>query len=518
MKLTIDELMKNLREREKKVKAGGGEKRVQAQHEKGKLTARERIALLLDKDSFVELDILVEHRCSNFGMDKVEAPGEGVVTGYGTINERLIYVFAQDFTVIGGSLGEMHAKKICKVMDMAMKMGAPCIGINDSGGARIQEGVDSLSGYGQLFYRNTIASGVIPQISIIVGPAAGGAVYSPAIMDFVFMVKNVGIMHITGPDVIKAVTGEVVTSEKLGGAMTHNRKSGVAHFAAENEEEVYQMVRKMMGYLPSNNMETPPTVECKDDPNRMEEALLNIVPTDPNKPYEMKDVIRHIVDEGDFFESHPYFATNMLTGFARLNGQSIGIIANQPKVLAGCLDIDASDKAARFIRFCDAFNIPILTLVDVPGFLPGTAQEYGGVIRHGAKLLYAYSEATVPKITLIVRKSYGGAYLAMCSRDLRADQVIAWPTAEIAVMGSQGAANIIFRKEIAKADDPEKVRQEKIDEFQLKFSNPYEAAKRGYVDMVIDPRETRPRIITTFEMLSTKRESRPAKKHGNFPV
>ncbi len=518
MKLSIDELMKNLREREEKVKAAGGEKRIQAQHKKGKLTARERIDLLLDKDSFVELDMLVEHRCSNFGMDKVEAPGEGVVTGYGTINERLIYVFAQDFTVIGGSLGEMHAKKICKVLDMAMKMGAPCIGINDSGGARIQEGVDSLSGYGQLFYRNTIASGVIPQISIIVGPAAGGAVYSPAIMDFVFMVKNIGIMHITGPDVIKAVTGEVVTSEKLGGAMTHNRKSGVAHFAAENEEEVYQMVRKMMSFLPSNNMETPPSIECKDDPNRMEEALLNIVPTDPNKPYEMKDVIRYIVDEGDFFESHPYFATNMLTGFARLNGQSIGIIANQPKILAGCLDIDASDKAARFIRFCDAFNIPILTFVDVPGFLPGTAQEYGGIIRHGAKLLYAYSEATVPKITLIVRKSYGGAYLAMCSRDLGADQVIAWPTAEIAVMGSQGAANIIFRKEIAKADNPEKVRQEKIDEFQLKFSNPYEAAKRGYVDMVIDPRETRPRLITTFEMLSTKRETRPAKKHGNFPV
>ncbi|PKP55520.1 methylmalonyl-CoA carboxyltransferase [Candidatus Atribacteria bacterium HGW-Atribacteria-1] len=516
--MSINDLIKTLREKEEKVKAGGGEKRVKAQHEKGKLTARERIDLLLDKDSFVELDLLVEHRCNNFGMDKVEAPGEGVVTGYGTIDGRLIYVFAQDFTVIGGSLGEMHAKKICKVLDMAMKMGAPCIGINDSGGARIQEGVDSLSGYGQLFYRNTIASGVIPQISIIVGPAAGGAVYSPAIMDFVFMVKNVGIMHITGPDVIRAVTGEVVTSEKLGGAMTHNRKSGVAHFAAENEEEVYQMVRKMMGYLPSNNMETPPSVECKDDPNRMEEALLNIVPTDPNKPYEMRDIIRYIVDEGDFFESHPYFATNILTGFARLNGQSIGIIANQPKVLAGCLDIDASDKAARFIRFCDAFNIPILTLVDVPGFLPGTAQEYGGIIRHGAKLLYAYSEATVPKVTLIVRKSYGGAYLAMCSRDLRADQVIAWPTAEIAVMGSQGAANIIFRKEIAKADNPEKVRQEKIDEFQQKFSNPYEAAKRGYVDMVIDPRETRPRLITTFEMLSTKKESRPAKKHGNFPV
>lgn len=518
MGFLINDLIKTLREKEEKVKAGGGEKRVQAQHEKGKLTARERVALLLDKDSFVELDMFVEHRCINFGMDKVEAPGEGVVTGYGTIDGRLVFVFAQDFTVIGGSLGEMHSKKICKVMDMAMKMGAPCIGINDSGGARIQEGVDSLSGYGQIFYRNTIASGVIPQISVIVGPAAGGAVYSPAIMDFVFMVRNIGIMHITGPEVIKAVTGEVVTSEQLGGAMTHNRKSGVAHFAAENEEVVYQMVRKLMNYLPSNNMENPPQTECKDDPNRIEEALLNIVPTDPNKPYDMKEVIRYIVDEGDFFEVHQYFATNIITGFARLNGQSIGIIANQPKILAGCLDIDASDKAARFIRFCDAFNIPILTFVDVPGFLPGTTQEYGGIIRHGAKLLYAYSEATVPKITLITRKSYGGAYLAMCSRDLRADQVIAWPTAEIAVMGSQGAANIIFRKEIAKAEDPEKVRREKIEEFRQKFSNPYEAAKRGYVDMVIDPRETRPRLITTLEMLSTKRESRPAKKHGNFPV
>jgi len=518
MKASIDELMKGLKEREDKVKAGGGEKRIKSQHDKGKLTARERINLLLDADSFVELDLLVEHRCSNFGMEKIEAPGEGVVTGYGTINGRLTYVFAQDFTVIGGSLGEMHAKKICKVMDMAMKMGAPCIGINDSGGARIQEGVDSLSGYGQLFYRNTIASGVIPQISIIVGPAAGGAVYSPAIMDFVFMVKKIGIMHITGPAVIKAVTGEVVTSEQLGGAMTHNKKSGVAHFAAENEEEVYQMVRKMMGYLPSNNMEEAPSVECQDDCNRREEALLNIVPTDPNKPYEMKDVIKYIIDGGDFFESQPYYAMNMITGFARLNGKSIGIIANQPKILAGCLDINASDKAARFVRFCDAFNIPILTLVDVPGFLPGTAQEYGGIIRHGAKLLYAYSEATVPKITLVTRKSYGGAYLAMCAKDLRADQVIAWPTAEIAVMGSQGAANIIFRKEIAKADNPEKVRQEKIDEFQQKFSNPYEAAKRGYVDMVIDPRETRPCLITTLEMLSTKRENRPAKKHGNFPV
>jgi acetyl-CoA carboxylase carboxyltransferase component len=518
MEVSINDLMKNLREKEEKAKAGGGEKRIKAQHEKGKLTARERVGFLLDKDSFVEQDLLVEHRCINFDMDKLEAPGEGVVTGYGTIDGRLVYVFAQDFTVMGGSLGEMHAKKICKIMDMAMKMGAPCIGINDSGGARIQEGVDSLSGYGQIFYRNTIASGVIPQISIIVGPAAGGAVYSPAIMDFVFMVKNIGIMHITGPEVIKAVTGEVVSSEQLGGAMTHNIKSGVAHFAAENEEEVYQMVRKLISFIPSNNIENPPIVESKDDPNRMEEALLNIVPVDPNKPYEMKDVIKYIVDEGDFFESQSYFATNIITGFARLNGYSIGIIANQPKILAGCLDINASDKASRFIRFCDAFNIPILNFVDVPGFLPGTAQEYGGIIRHGAKLLYAYSEATVPKITLIVRKAYGGAYLAMCSRDLRADQVIAWPTAEIAVMGSQGAANIIFKKEIMKAENPEKVRQEKIEEFKQKFSNPYEAAKRGYVDMVIDPRETRPRLITTLEMLSTKRESRPAKKHGNFPV
>ncbi|PIU25528.1 MAG: methylmalonyl-CoA carboxyltransferase, partial [Candidatus Infernicultor aquiphilus] len=365
---------------------------------------------------------------------------------------------------------------------------------------------------------NTIASGVIPQISIIVGPAAGGAVYSPAIMDFVFMVKNIGIMHITGPEVIKAVTGEVVSSEQLGGAMTHNVKSGVAHFAAENEAEVYQMVRKLTSFIPSNNVEDPPIVESKDDLNRKEEILLNIVPLDPNKPYEMKEVIKYIVDEGDFFESQSYFATNIITGFARLNGHSIGIIANQPKVLAGCLDINASDKASRFIRFCDAFNIPILTFVDVPGFLPGTAQEYGGIIRHGAKLLYAYSEATVPKITLIIRKSYGGAYLAMCSRDLGADQVIAWPTAEIAVMGSQGAANIIFKKEIMKAENPEKVREEKIEEFKQKFSNPYEAAKRGYVDMVIDPRETRPRLITILEMLSTKRESRPAKKHGNFPV
>jgi len=518
MEHSINDLMEKLHEKTKKVLAGGGEKRIKAQHEKGKLTARERIDLLLDKDSFNELDIFVEHRCNNFGMEGKEVPGEGVVTGYGTINGRLVYVFSQDFTVIGGSLGEMHAKKICKVMDMAMKMGAPIIGINDSGGARIQEGVDSMSGYGQIFYRNTRASGVIPQISVIVGPAAGGAVYSPAIMDFIFMVKKIGVMHITGPNVIKAVTGENITSEKLGGAMTHNQKSGVAHFAAENEQEVFQSVREMIDYLPSNNMENSPIFDTQDDPNRMEEKLLNIVPTDPNKPYEMKDVIRYIVDNGKFFESQKYYARNIITCFARLKGQSIGIIANQPKVLAGCLDIDASDKAARFVRFCDAFNIPILTLVDVPGFLPGSAQEYGGIIRHGAKLLYAYSEATVPKVTVITRKSYGGAYLAMCGKDLGADQLIAWPTAEIAVMGSQGAANIIFRKEIEKSEDPEKCRQEKIEEYRERFSNPYAAASRGYVDMVIDPRETRPRLITIFEMLSTKRESLPGKKHGNLPV
>ncbi len=518
MEQTINELMETLQKKKEKIIAGGGEKRIKAQHDKGKFTARERIDMLLDEGSFNELDFFVEHRCVNFDMAGKEVPGEGVVTGYGTIDGRLVYVFSQDFTVIGGSLGEMHSKKICKVLDMAMKMGAPVIGINDSGGARIQEGVDSLSGYGQIFYRNTIASGVIPQISIVVGPTAGGAVYSPAIMDFVFMVKKIGIMHITGPSVIKAVTGEDVSPEKLGGAMTHNQKSGVAHFASANEQEVYKSVREMLSYIPSNNMENAPSVCSNDDPNRMEEALLSIVPTDPNKPYEMRDIIKHIVDNGDFFESHEHFARNMLTGFARLNGQSIGIIANQPKVLAGCLDIDASDKAARFIRFCDAFNIPILTLVDVPGFLPGTTQEYGGIIRHGAKMLYAYSEATVPKITVVVRKSYGGAYLAMCSRDLGADQVIAWPTAEIAVMGSQGAANIIFKREIDAAKNPEEYRQQKIDEYQKSFSNPYVAASRGYVDMIIDPRETRPRLITTLEMLSTKRESLPGKKHGNIPL
>jgi len=518
MEQSINDLLKGLKDRTEKAIAGGGKKRIQAQHEKGKLTARERVYLLLDEGSFNELDLLVEHRCTNFDMAGKEVPSDGVITGYGTIDGRLVYVFSQDFTVIGGSLGEMHAKKICKVMDMAMKMGAPIIGINDSGGARIQEGVDSLSGYGEIFYRNTIASGVVPQISIVVGPTAGGAVYSPAIMDFVFMVKKIGIMHITGPSVIKAVTGEDVSSEKLGGAMTHNQKSGVAHFAAENEQEVYHSVRKMVGFIPSNNMENPPVLETQDDPNRMEEALLDIVPVDPNKPYEMKDVIKYIVDDGDFFEAHQHYARNIITGFARLNGQSIGIIANQPKVLAGCLDIDASDKAARFVRFCDAFNISILTLADVPGFLPGTAQEFGGIIRHGAKLLYAYSEATVPKVTVVTRKSYGGAYLAMCSKHQRADQVIAWPTAEIAVMGSQGAANIIFRKEIEEAKNPEKYRQEKIDDYRERFSNPYAAASRGYVDLVIDPRETRPRLITIFEMLSTKRESIPGKKHGNIPV
>lgn len=482
------------------------------------MTARERIAKLLDPDSFVELDAFVRHRCTDFGMDEVEAPGEGVVTGYGTINGRTVYVFAQDFTVMGGSLGEMHARKICKIMDLALKTGVPLIGINDSGGARIQEGVDALSGYGQIFYRNTIASGVIPQISVIMGPCAGGAVYSPALTDFVFMVEGTSYMFITGPEVIKAVTGEEVTPEELGGAMTHNATSGVAHFKARNEEECLEAIRRLLSFLPDNNLQDPPLVETGDDPGRMDESLREIVPPEPNRAYDVRDIITRIVDRGDFMEVQPYYAQNIVIGFARLNGRTIGIVANQPKILAGCLDINASDKAARFIRFCDAFNIPLVNLVDVPGFLPGTAQEYGGIIRHGAKMLYAYSEATVPKLTVILRKSYGGAYLAMCSRDLGADQVFAWPNAEIAVMGPEGAANIIFRKEIKESADPQKTRDERIAEYRERFANPYVAASRGYVDDVIDPAETRVRLIAALEMLVSKRETRPAKKHGNIPV
>ncbi|HHY77135.1 MAG TPA: methylmalonyl-CoA carboxyltransferase [Clostridiales bacterium] len=515
--MSIDKIQELNKKREA-IMQGGGEDRIKKQHASGKMTARERLNLLFDEGSFVEIDAFVKHRCTEFGMQNVETPGEGVVTGYGTVDGRLVFAFAQDFTVAGGSLGEMHAKKICKVMDMALKMGAPLIGINDSGGARIQEGVDALSGYGNIFYRNTIASGVIPQISVIMGPCAGGAVYSPALTDFIFMVDKTSQMFITGPQVIKAVTGEEVTSEELGGAMTHNSVSGVAHFISPDERQCIEDIKRLLSFLPSNNMENAPEYECQDDLNRIEEKLNEIVPDNPNKAYDMKEIITAIVDNGDFMEVQPYYAMNIITGFARLNGKSIGIIANQPKVLAGCLDINASDKAARFIRTCDAFNIPVLNLVDVPGFLPGTNQEYGGIIRHGAKMLYAYSEATVPKVTLIIRKAYGGAYLAMCSRDLGADQVFAWPSAEIAVMGPDGAANIIFKKEIESAENPAAARQEKIQEYKDKFATPYIAASRGYVDDVIEPATTRPRLIAAFEMLESKRETRPAKKHGNLPV
>jgi len=501
-----------------KLSRGGGEKSIEKQHVKGKLTAHERIEKLLDPGSFTEIDKFITHRCVNFGLAEKEAPGDGVVTGYGTIDSRLVYVYAQDFTVLGGSLGEMHAGKICKVLDLAVKMGAPVIGLNDSGGARIQEAIDALSGFGQIFYRNTLASGVIPQFSVIMGPCAGGAVYSPALTDYVFMVKNTSQMFITGPQVIKAVTGEEVSAEELGGAMTHNQRSGVAHFAADSEEECFAQIRKLFSFLPSNNLENPPFVENGDDPERIAEELNEIIPDNANQAYDMLDVITRVVDNGEFFQTMPYFAQNILTGYARINGQVVGIIANQPKVLAGCLDINASDKAARHIRFCDAFNIPLLTFVDVPGYMPGTNQEFGGIIRHGAKLLYAYSEATVPKVTVITRKSYGGAYIGMCSRHLGADQVIAWPTAEIAVMGAEGAANIIFRREIEAADNSVEKRAEKIAEYRERFATPYVAAERGFVDQVIEPRETRPRLANALEMLATKRESRPAKKHGNIPL
>jgi methylmalonyl-CoA decarboxylase subunit alpha len=472
----------------------------------------------MDDSSFVEIDAFMKHRCTEFGMEKEETPAEGVVTGYGTVDGRLVYIYAQDFTVNGGSLGEMHAKKICKVLDLAMKMGAPVVGINDSGGARIQEGVDALSGYGQIFYKNTMASGVIPQISVIMGPCAGGAVYSPALTDFIFMVDKTSQMFITGPQVIKAVTGEEVTAEALGGGMTHNSTSGVAHFLSENETACIAEIKQLLSYLPSNNMETAPVFECQDDINRLVEDLNSIIPESSNKAYDMKDVIRNVVDNGSFYEVQPYYAQNIITGFARLNGSSIGIIANQPKVLAGCLDINASDKAGRFIRTCDAFNVPILNLIDVPGFLPGTTQEYGGIIRHGAKMLYAYSEATVPIVNVITRKAYGGAYLAMCSKDLGADMVFAWPQAEIAVMGPDGAANIIFKRDIESAENPAAARAEKIQDYKERFATPYIAASRGYVDDVIEPSTTRQRLISAFDMLSSKRETRPSKKHGNLPV
>lgn len=512
------EKLSDLQQRRAYVEQGGGDAKAKKQHDAGKLLARERLAKLLDEGSFVEIDAFVKHRGTDFDMPTTDAPGEGVVTGYGTIDGRLVYVYAQDFTVIGGSLGEMHAKKICKVMDMAIKTGAPIIGINDSGGARIQEGIDALSGFGEIFYRNTISSGVIPQISIIMGPCAGGAVYSPALCDFCFMVEKTSKMFITGPQVIKAVTGEDVTAEELGGAQAHASKSGVAHFVSSDEEACFAEVRKLVGFLPSNNLTDSEYLAPTDEINRLSEVLTSIVPDDNNKSYDVKQVIAEIVDNGEFLEVQKEFAQNIVIGFARMNGSTVGIVANQPKVKAGSLDVDSSDKAARFVRFCDSFNIPIITFTDVPGYLPGADQEFNGIIRHGAKLLYAYSEATVPKINVIMRKAYGGAYIAMSSKHLGADMVFAWPTAEIAVMGPDGAANIIFKNDIANADDPVATRQQMIEEYKDKFANPYIAASRGYVDDVIEPDSTRPRLISALEVLASKRDTRPAKKHGNIPV
>lgn len=510
--------LQQLHDLKSKSKLGGGEKRIEAQHKKGKLTARERLDVLLDKNSFQEIDALVEHRSHDFGLEKEQYLGDGVVTGTGTIDGRLVFVFSQDFTVFGGSLSEAHAEKICKIMDMALKVGAPIIGLNDSGGARIQEGVVSLGGYADIFLRNTLASGVVPQISAVMGPCAGGAVYSPAITDFIFMVKNTSYMFVTGPNVVKTVTHEDVSFEDLGGAITHATKSGVAHFASENEVECLKGIRKLFSFIPSNNMDDPPLYECKDDVNRNDEKLNTLIPENPNKPYDMKEFIKIVVDDGDFFEVHELYAQNIIVGFARLGGRSIGVIANQPSALAGVLDIDSSIKGARFVRFCDAFNIPLLVFEDVPGFLPGTDQEWRGIIKHGAKLLYAFSEATVPKITVITRKAYGGAYDVMNSKHIRGDFNFALPSAEIAVMGPKGAVEIIFKKEIEKAEDKEKALNEKVEEYRNKFASPYIAAARGYVDDVIEPSETRSRLIRAFTILDTKVDSNPKKKHGNIPL
>jgi acetyl-CoA carboxylase carboxyltransferase component len=515
---TMADRIRQLKERAEREKALGGPKQIEKQHQAGKLTARERLDLLFDPGSFHELDIFVRHRCTNFDMHQTFVPAEGVVTGYGMVNGRHVCAFSQDFTSMAGTLGEMHAKKICKVMDLAMRIGAPIIGFNDSGGARIQEGVDALSGYGSIFYRNSCASGVIPQISAIMGPTAGGAVYSPAMTDWIFMVKKTSYMFITGPEVIKASVGEEVSFEDLGGAMVHNIKSGVAHFACDSDAEAIALIKELLGYLPSSNREHPPVVATGDDPNRIDPALDAIVPGEPRKGYDMRAVICSIVDNGQILEPHYHYARNIIVCFARVNGRTVGIIANQPQFLAGCLDVNASDKATRFIRFCDAFNIPLLTIVDVPGYLPGTDQEWSGIIRHGAKLLWCYSEATVPKVTLITRKAYGGSYLAMCSRDLGADMVFAWPTAEMAVMGAEGAVGIIYRRELSEAQDPEAKREQKLREYRELLYNPYIAASRGYVDEVITPQETRPKIVAALELLSSKRETRPAKKHGNIPM
>jgi propionyl-CoA carboxylase beta chain len=514
MKNKIDEL----KQKKDEALLGGGEARIADQHKKGKLTARERIALLVDDGTFEEIGMLVTHRSYDFGLEKQKYPGDGVVTGHGKINGREAFVVSQDFTVFGGSLSEAHAEKICKVLDMAMKVGVPVIGLNDSGGARIQEGVVSLGGYADIFLRNTLASGVIPQISAIMGPCAGGAVYSPAITDFVLMVKNTSYMFVTGPNVVKTVTHEEVTSEELGGATTHATRSGVAHFACENEIECIDYIKKLMSYLPQNNIDDPPRYPCTDPAGRKDAALNTIIPDSSTKPYDMKAVIHSVVDNGDFLEVHREYAQNIIVGFARMNGMSVGIVANQPAVLAGVLDIEASIKAARFIRFCDAFNIPLLTFEDVPGFMPGTDQEWRGIIRHGAKLLYAYCEATVPKITVITRKAYGGAYDVMNSKHIRGDVNFAWPTAEIAVMGAKGAVEIIFKKEIDKAVDKEAAFAQKVQEYTDKFANPYSAAERGYIDDVILPDETRPRIIRALEMLETKVDKNPKKKHGNIPL
>jgi len=511
-------LLQRLNDLNRQAESGGGAERQARQRSAGKLTARERIEFLLDDDSFEELDKFVTHRCQDFGMQAQQYPGDGVVSGYGRIEGRLVYIFAQDFTVFGGSLSETNAQKICKVMDLAMKMGAPVIGLNDSGGARIQEGVVSLAGYADIFLRNTLASGVVPQISAIMGPCAGGAVYSPAITDFVVMVRNSSYMFITGPDVIKTVTHEEVSKEELGGAMTHNRQSGVAHFAATNDRECLSLIRELLSFLPSNNMESAPRRETQDPANRIDPALDSIVPPEADKPYDIKRIIDSVSDDQHFFEVHSHFAQNIVVGFARLAGRPVGIVANQPAVLAGCLDIDASVKAARFVRFCDAFNIPLITFEDVPGFLPGTAQEFGGIIRHGAKLLYAFAEATVPKITVITRKSYGGAYCVMASKHIRTDMNFAYPTAEIAVMGPDGAVNIVYRKELAKAADLAEEKSRRIQEFKDRFANPYLAAQYGYIDEVIAPRDTRKKLITALNMLDTKRDKNPPKKHGNIPL
>ncbi|MDL2322958.1 acyl-CoA carboxylase subunit beta [Bacteroidales bacterium OttesenSCG-928-A17] len=501
-----------------KARLGGGEKAIEKQHSQGKYTARERIAMLVDEGSFEELDMFVEHRCTNFGMEKKKFLGDGVVTGYGTIEGRLVYLFAQDFTVIGGSLSETMAQKICKVMDLAMLMGAPVIGLNDSGGARIQEGINALAGYAEIFQRNILASGVIPQISAILGPCAGGAVYSPALTDFTIMAKGMSYMFLTGPVVVKTVTGEDVTQEQLGGAEVHASRSGVAHFATETGDEAITLIRKLLSFLPQNNLEEAPFVENNDPIDRLEDSLNEIIPDSPNKAYDMYEVIGAIVDKGEFLEVHSTYAQNIIVGFARFNGQSVGIVANQPKMLAGVLDINASRKAARFVRFCDAFNIPIVTLVDVPGFLPGTGQEYGGVIVHGAKLLYAFGEATVPKVTVTLRKSYGGAHIVMSCKQLRGDMNYAWPTAEIAVMGGKGAVEVLYAREAKESDDPAKVLATREAEYTKAFANPYNAAKYGYIDDVIEPRNTRFRIIRALQQLATKKLTNPAKKHDNLPL